>query len=447
MNPLRTLLNRLIALPVNGDDGARWSLSLIVRLRFVHVLFELALLYPALQYGWMYASDIPWYLGALIGLLTFNVLTGAWQRRGFDVSPTFLLLQIAVDLTAMTVLFGVSGGLTSPVHTLVHFQVGLAGLLLPTIPALAALALGLVALTLLGWGTQNLANAYAWVGPLGSNLAYEWALAAAVAGLSIFAAHLNRHYRERLRDAEAKLRQQDRLRAAGAVASGFCHELASPLNAATLLTNRLRRKTAPGQAPVDLTEEWEELDESLARCERIVKNMAGTPWDPQELGLQTVDAGLLLQKIAQEWSGRSRLNFGKGVTPGQFAAAPAVGLAQCVMNLLRNADEASPPGATIDLQLEDVRVDGRGLLRILVADRGTGINAETLRALGEPFNSTKGAGRGLGLFAARHLTESLGGSLTLAPRGGGGTEALLTLPRPSIVDDTEDRDELVDHTS
>jgi|GEM_PF-6470307 len=436
MNPVRALLFRILALPSDGDDPSRWSLSLIVRLRLLHVLFELSLLYPALSYGWMFPSDVPWYLGALGGLLAFNLVTGVWQRRGFGITPSFLLLQIAVDLTAMTVVFGVSGGLTNPVHTLIHFQVGLAGLLLPTLPALASLALGLIALTLLGWSTQSLADAYAWVGPLGSNLAYEWALAVAVAGLSIFAAHLNRHYRERLRDAQVRLRQQDRLRAAGAVASGFCHELASPLNAAALLADRLRRKTAPGQPPVDLGEEWSELGDSLARCERIVKTMAGTPWDPEDLGLQTVDAGVLLQKIAREWTGRSPLRLGGSVTAGQLAAAPAVGLAQCLLNLLRNAEEASQDGHPIDIDLIAHRVADRAFVRIVVADRGAGIDAETLRALGEPFNSTKGAGRGLGLFSARHLTESLGGSLTLASRAGGGTEAVLTLPRPAPLDDT-----------
>jgi C4-dicarboxylate-specific signal transduction histidine kinase len=52
-----------------------------------------------------------------------------------------------------------------------------------------------------------------------------------------------------------------------------------------------------------------------------------------------------------------------------------------------------------------------------------------LESLGTPFNSRKGAGRGLGLFAALHFTQSLGGSLSFAPRPGGGTEARLVLPR------------------
>ncbi len=436
MKSFRELLFRAAALPDGSEDQARWALSLIVRLRFLHILFELALLYPALRYGWMFASDIPWYLGALAGLLAFNVMTGAWRKRGLRVGPALLLLQIAVDLTAMTILFSVSGGLTNPVHSLIHFQIGLAGIVLSPRGALAALVLGFGSLTLLAGSTQSLGNAYTWIGPLGPNLAYEWALAGAVSGLSIFAARLNRHYRDRWREAQERIRQQDRLRAAGAVAAGFCHELASPLNAAGLLADRLRRKGAPYASPAlskewgdEWGEEWDELRESLARCDRIVRSMAGTPWDPEELGLQTADPALLLHKIAREWVGPASIRPDASVVPGHNVTAPAVGLAQILVTLLRNAEEASPAHGTVEVGLSAAREKGREALRIIVSDRGSGVTPAVLQALGSPFNSDKGSGRGLGLFAALHLTESLGGSLALSARDGGGTDAVLTLPR------------------
>lgn len=415
----------------SGEDESQalWALSLILRLRLLHVAFELALLYPALRSGWMVARDVPWYLGALGGLAAFNGLSLLWRRRGYTVGGAFLLLQVAVDLTAMTLLFGVSGGLTNPVHTLVHFQVGLAGLLLPARGALAALVLGLIALAVLGVSTQSIGHAYAWIGPLGPNLAYEWALALAVSGLSIFAARLNRHYRDRLRAAQERLRQQDRLRAAGAVASGFCHELASPLNAAGLLAARLERKTSGADA---LAEDWRELRDSLAQCDRIVRTMAGTPWEPEELGLQTADPGLLIRKLAAEWRGRAPLNLDAGVMPGITVRAPAVGLAQILSTLLRNADEASPRGAGVDIAMTLARAGDRDAACVTVADRGTGIEPRVLGALGTPFNTSKGAGRGLGLFASLHLIEALGGSLAFSPREGGGTVARLVLPRAEV---------------
>ncbi len=427
MPTLSDKLFRAAALPAGEEDSARWSLTLLIRLRFIHILFELALLWPALHFGWMFPSDVPWYLAALSGLFVFNLLARGWNRAGLRVTSIFLLFQIAVDLTATTVLFALSGGLMNPIHSVVHFQVGLAGLLLPTRPALFVLALGCTALAILGGSTQSLADTYAWIGPLGPNLAYEWVLAGAISGVSIFAAHLNRHYRKRLHEAEQRGRQQDRLRATGAVASGFCHELASPLNAVGLLADRLHRKSAEAD-PGDLSEEWRELRESLSRCDAIVRSMAGVPWDPDALSLQTTDVALLLRKITREWNGKAPLRFESAFPPEQplFVSAPPVGLSQTVLSLLRNAEEAS--SAPIDIRLESLDGDRDSLL-ITVSDRGAGVDPSVLRTLGSPFNSRKGVGRGLGLFSAVHFAESIGGALQVLPRSGGGTDARLILPR------------------
>jgi C4-dicarboxylate-specific signal transduction histidine kinase len=188
-----------------------------------------------------------------------------------------------------------------------------------------------------------------------------------------------------------------------------------------LLSDRLRRKTGDAD---DLHEEWSELKESLERCDHVVRAMAGAAWDPEELSLQTADAGALLRGLAAEWRGSVPLRV-DGAHESSRVAAPAVGLAQTLQSLLHNAEEASPAGETIDVRI----VRGEDAVEILLGDRGPGMHPEVLESLGTPFNSRKGAGRGLGLFAALHFTESLGGSLSFAPRPGGGTEARLVLPR------------------
>lgn len=72
-------------------------------------------------------------------------------------------------------------------------------------------------------------------------------------------------------------------------------------------------------------------------------------------------------------------------------------------------------------------------LRIEVQDRGAGMSKETRRRAGEPFFSTKEAGRGLGLgvFLARTIAERAGGSLSF--EGDTGTTAILQIPIPVIA--------------
>ena len=69
----------------------------------------------------------------------------------------------------------------------------------------------------------------------------------------------------------------------------------------------------------------------------------------------------------------------------------------------------------------------------VVRDEGSGIPFDVLRRAGEPFFTTKEAGRGfgLGLFLARVFAERCGGTLSL--RSDRGTTATLTLPLSAPV--------------
>jgi signal transduction histidine kinase len=78
--------------------------------------------------------------------------------------------------------------------------------------------------------------------------------------------------------------------------------------------------------------------------------------------------------------------------------------------LLRNAVEASPPGARVDVQ---VRSGGDGA-RVIVTDRGPGVPVERAAELFEPFFTTKPGGTGLGLPLARAVASAHDGTLTYA---------------------------------
>ncbi|MPZ18005.1 MAG: HAMP domain-containing protein [Luteitalea sp.] len=111
--------------------------------------------------------------------------------------------------------------------------------------------------------------------------------------------------------------------------------------------------------------------------------------------------------------------------------------------LTRRADEArvthpvttkpTPPedkGAELNamaITLE-VRQDRPSRVRVVVADRGTGIAEEDLPRVFEPYFTTRRTGSGLGLAIARHIVEGLGGTIELASRQGEGTTVTIALP-------------------
>ena len=98
-------------------------------------------------------------------------------------------------------------------------------------------------------------------------------------------------------------------------------------------------------------------------------------------------------------------------------------------NIVDNALKYSPPESGVDVSLRA----SDGLIRLTVKDRGVGLGPDDVRMrLGEKFfrapNARGTAGMGLGLYTVRKLVSRHGGSITLAPRDGGGAIATITCP-------------------
>lgn len=105
-------------------------------------------------------------------------------------------------------------------------------------------------------------------------------------------------------------------------------------------------------------------------------------------------------------------------------------LVQALVNLLRNALQASEHGRTIALSVRD-EVDA-GEVLFVVEDEGPGVSPEVASRLFEPFVSTKGqSGMGMGLYMARLVTELHKGSLRLAARPDGKRGARFELRLPA----------------
>jgi two-component system nitrogen regulation sensor histidine kinase NtrY len=115
----------------------------------------------------------------------------------------------------------------------------------------------------------------------------------------------------------------------------------------------------------------------------------------------------------------------------QFAAAEGLALRgdadqiqQALINLVRNAVEATPEGGT-PVELRALR--GKDSVVFEVEDSGPGVaNPDNLFV---PFFTTKPGGSGIGLVLARQVAEAHGGTLTLKNRdGASGCLARLVIP-------------------
>jgi signal transduction histidine kinase len=100
-------------------------------------------------------------------------------------------------------------------------------------------------------------------------------------------------------------------------------------------------------------------------------------------------------------------------------------LKQVVLNLVVNALEAMKDGGTLGVR---VAVEG-DVVRLVVADSGTGIRPAALAQVFDPFFTTKEAGTGLGLSIVRKIVDQHGGEVRIESEPDVGTRVIVTLPR------------------
>jgi two-component system sensor histidine kinase RegB len=218
---------------------------------------------------------------------------------------------------------------------------------------------------------------------------------------------------------EQQLRDEQLLGIAN-LAAGTLHELGTPLATMTLLAENLQ--AAARETPA-IAEDAELLAQQLARCRLILQNLARAAEQPSDQ-LQRVAINDCLDRALAHW------NLLKPGIPLQDNAKPIHGyirvdstFEQALINLLNNAAEASPGGIKISL-VEDKPAQ---TVNIQIRDHGAGISLDAEK-IGKPFASTRGEGRGLGLFLSNATIERLGGRVMLQAHPEGGTLTTITLP-------------------
>jgi len=123
------------------------------------------------------------------------------------------------------------------------------------------------------------------------------------------------------------------------------------------------------------------------------------------------------------------------------ARVDLVQVGQAFGNLVLNSRQAMPLGGTIEIKAENVKLSGNeGLelapgdyVRIQVIDEGTGIPADQMGRIFDPFYSTKQSGTGLGLSTTYSIVNRHGGCIRICSTVGEGTTATVYLPAISMA--------------
>jgi len=230
----------------------------------------------------------------------------------------------------------------------------------------------------------------------------------------------NETEKEKLREEMMRL---DRLASLGKLSAGIAHEVRNPLTGISLLLDDLHDQAASG------SDDQRMIKKALAeieRVERLINSLlnysapARAEFRESDLNRVVHDTVLLMRRPCER--SQVHLTMEEGLIPELHIDREKI--KQAVLNMIRNALEALPPGGLIAVAT-GVR-DGFAVIDI--SDDGPGIAAEDLPLIFEPFFTRKGAGTGLGLSITQRIIEEHGGSIRVQSSPGLGTLFTIELP-------------------
>jgi two-component system NtrC family sensor kinase len=198
---------------------------------------------------------------------------------------------------------------------------------------------------------------------------------------------------------EEQLRISEKMASLGILAAGVAHEVNTPLTGISSYTQMLLEQANPDDPRTKLLEK---IEKQTFRAARIVNGLlnlsrpsAADITERAPVNLNTVIADVL--SLLEHQVEKSNIKIRR-----EMAVAPVVidgyefKLQQVFLNLLLNARDAMPRGGWLTIATRLERDDAIAE----VSDTGSGIPAEHLARIYDPFFTTKATGQGTGLGLA-----------------------------------------------
>lgn len=226
------------------------------------------------------------------------------------------------------------------------------------------------------------------------------------------------------RDLLVKQQRAEKLALVGELAAGMAHEIRNPLTTVKGFAQLLKSKDkyAEDRETLDL------IDSSVDHIEGIVSETLLLA-KPQKMGLSAVQLRNLVEetcKLMRNEAVLKEINLELYCEEGNFTILGDEGhLKQVMVNLVKNAIEATPKNGRINFSLE---LKDKSTALIAVKDNGAGIKPEDMDKIGTPFFTTKPSGTGLGLSVSKRIIEEHRGTFDIKSRLGKGTKIMIELP-------------------
>jgi len=225
---------------------------------------------------------------------------------------------------------------------------------------------------------------------------------------------------------EEQLQISEKMASIGLLAAGVAHEVNTPLTGISSFTQMLL-ESAPPDDPT--TQVLEKIERQTFRAAKIVNGLLNLA-RPAQVDSGPCDVNAVVNDVLSLLEHQFRT--GSIQVRKELSPIPPVvqgiehKLQQVFLNLFLNARDAMPKGGWLTIV---TRAEGDGAV-IEIGDTGSGIPAEQLSRIYDPFFTTKeiGKGTGLGLSITYGIVQEHGGTITCDSQVGQGTRFSIRLP-------------------
>ncbi|MFO7603347.1 MAG: ATP-binding protein [Gammaproteobacteria bacterium] len=377
-----------------------------------------------------YQMPVP-YLSAVgvIGVLTlFNGWTWLLLRSKRAVTSTALLIQLLVDISALTALLYLSGGAANPFTGLYLLPITISATILSARHTwgLALITIACYSLLIRYHIPLPMAHQHHGASVIDLHIMGMWAgfivSASLVAYFVVGMGNALRRQQQQLAQAREKALRDERLLELGTQAAATAHELGTPLGTIALLVDEIGDPHLP---EAERQQQLQTLKQQVARCKQALSGLAAAAGNRPASAGHPQPVHLFLRDWLQQARQRhpdARLHIDLPTTETSPTLLADRTLHQALDNVLDNAIQVSP---------QEVEIWGLwdgGMLTLEIRDRGPGLDAEVRQQLGQAPVETQQQGMGIGLFLSHAIIERFGGRLTLFERKRQGVTACITLP-------------------
>lgn len=229
-----------------------------------------------------------------------------------------------------------------------------------------------------------------------------------------------------IKELKKQVETNKRLAAIGKLAAGVAHEIRNPLSSikgfATYFGKRYEENESDRETARIMVKEVERINRSITQLLEFAKPMAV---EKNQVNIKEMIAHSL--KLVHHDLDQKKIETTVEIhteKPDIFTDGDRMN--QVLLNLYINAVSALEQGGRLGVSVEDVRGEDR--IEIQVRDNGTGIDAESLDQIFDPYFTTRSTGTGLGLSIVHRIIENLGGHIRVESKKDCGTCFIITLP-------------------